>query len=93
MSTIEAGTTSRITQARGYVPRPSIRRTWPDVAYAFGIKRTLTGITFDEAIRRMRARPALFGPLTPEQIAIVQAYDGPWLGGRGASIGHDPAAE
>jgi hypothetical protein len=77
MSTIHAQTATRATLARGYVPRPSIRRVWPDVAYAYGIKRRLAGISFEEAEKRMRARPTLLDTLSPEQFAAVLACD-PW---------------
>lgn len=78
MSATDTKTSSRITRARGYLPRPSIRRAWPAVAHMYGIKRTLTGVSFEGAEARMRAYPTLLAALTPEQLAAIQELDDPW---------------
>jgi hypothetical protein len=68
---IDSKADTRATLARDYVPGPGIRRTWPTVARAFGIKRRLTGVSFEAALERMRSRPSLLSTLTPE---LIQAF-------------------
>ncbi|HET7233737.1 MAG TPA: hypothetical protein VFJ16_27250 [Longimicrobium sp.] len=82
----------RITLARGYIPRPGIRRAWPAVARAYGLKRMLTGISFEGAQERMRSYPTLLATLTPEQLAAAQAYD-PWVIEGGAPARDELAAD
>jgi len=82
MSAIESELCTRATFARDYVPGPSLRRRWPAVGRAYGLKRTLTGVSFDAALARMRSRPSLLSTLTPEQWEMLERYDGPEVLGR-----------
>ena len=79
----------RATLAYDYLPRPSLRRSWPKVAFSIGIKRTLTGVSFEGAEERMRARGSLLSRLTPEDFEAIREYDGPWVLGRGAPLRND----
>lgn len=78
MSGFHTRTMPRITRARGYLPRPSIRRSWPDVARMYGVKRTLTGVSFEGAEARMRSYPTLLSSLTAQQRAALAELDDPW---------------
>ncbi|HYH82394.1 MAG TPA: hypothetical protein VEX86_21560 [Longimicrobium sp.] len=82
-------TAARVTLARGYVPGPAIRRVWPAAVCAFGLKRTLTGISFENAEKRMHAHPSLAASLSAGQIAAIKAYDGPEIVGRGGPKRND----
>jgi len=86
MSTAEPRAATHLTRARGYVPGPSLRRVWPGVASAYGLKRRLTGISFINAEKRAFGHCSLLQSLTPEQIRSIQEFDGPWVLGRGASL-------
>jgi hypothetical protein len=93
MNATEPETAARVTLARGYVPGPAIRRAWPVAVCAFGLKRKLTGVSFENAEKRMRAYPGLLASLSAEQIAAIKAYDGPEIVGRGGPKRSDPRVE
>jgi hypothetical protein len=54
-------------------PRPAATHPW----YERLVLRVLGLPTIEEAERRLRSRPGFFARLTPEQIAAMDAYDGP----------------
>lgn len=75
-----ASAPSGATQPAGAVPvrRPVFSR----------ISRTIGRMVFpapsiEEAERRMRSRPSFIATMTPEQIAAIDAFDGPEVVGRG----------
>lgn len=64
----------------------------PSVARAYGVKRSFTWLTdagFAAAEERLRRLPNFLERFTPGQLAEIQAYDGPWLLGRGAPMRED----
>lgn len=93
MSMTGPETTFRETLARAFVPGPSIRRTWPAVACAYGLKRTLTGVSFEDAEKRLIGfRSSILDSVTPELLQAFKEFEerhGPRYVGSNAPLCND----
>lgn len=91
MSTIHSKRGPRATLARDNLPGPSRRRSWPRVALAFGLKRTLTGISFADAEKRLAGYRGILSTLSKEQLEAI-TKDDPWAGPLGSQARENPRA-
>jgi hypothetical protein len=54
-------------------PRPAVTHPWYERLWL----RVMGLPTIEEAERRLRSRPGFIASLTPEQLAAMEAWDGP----------------
>jgi hypothetical protein len=64
------------------------RQPW-EFTRAYGVRRSFTWISPEAAERRLQNHTLLIDRLSPEALAVVRSYDGPWTAAPGAALLRD----